>query len=205
MRFPPSEETGYCYPHQVAPLFAVLATFTDSQQMAPLVCSIFSSCNPLEMSFKWVVWIYDTFVNKLWSIMDLQNVWRKVAVKFRSTFLLVQVNLDMTDSMGPGKWVCHMHNPSYTYDTYYICMALGPIILSVVDKSPSYSGPLYPSSPVFFKKCFRHKSITKIMRTYLSISDRMKLQTHVKKRSLTVTGVAGCFNLWAKWNLRSNV
>ena len=29
---------------------------------------------------------------------------------------VVQVNLDMTDSMGPGKLVCHMQNPSYTYD-----------------------------------------------------------------------------------------
>ena len=26
----------------------------------------------------------------------------------------VQVNLDMTDSMGPGKLVRHMQNPSYT-------------------------------------------------------------------------------------------
>ena len=30
--------------------------------------------------------------------------------------LPVQVNLDMTDSMGPGKLVRHMQNPSYTYD-----------------------------------------------------------------------------------------
>ena len=29
---------------------------------------------------------------------------------------LVQVNLDMTDSMGPGKLVRHMQNLSYTYD-----------------------------------------------------------------------------------------
>ena len=28
----------------------------------------------------------------------------------------VQVNLDMTDSVGPGKLVCHMQNPSYAYD-----------------------------------------------------------------------------------------
>ena len=28
--------------------------------------------------------------------------------------ILIQVNLDMTDSMGPGKLVCHMQNPSYT-------------------------------------------------------------------------------------------
>ena len=28
----------------------------------------------------------------------------------------IQVNLDMTDSMGPGKLVRHMQNLSYTYD-----------------------------------------------------------------------------------------
>ena len=30
--------------------------------------------------------------------------------------MIIQVNLDMTDSMGPGKLVRHMQNPSYTYD-----------------------------------------------------------------------------------------
>ena len=54
----------------------------------------------------------------------------------------------MKDSMGPGKLVRHMQNPSYTYDKYLICMGLGPSILSVIDESPSYSGPSYPSSPV---------------------------------------------------------
>ena len=61
--------------------------------------------------------------------------------------MFIQVNLDMTDSMGPGKLVRHMQNPSYTYDTYLICMGQGPSILSVIDKSLSYSGPSYPSSP----------------------------------------------------------
>ena len=28
----------------------------------------------------------------------------------------IQVNLDMTDSVGPGKLVRHMQNPSYAYD-----------------------------------------------------------------------------------------
>ena len=28
----------------------------------------------------------------------------------------IQVNLDMTDSVGPGKLVRHMRNPSYAYD-----------------------------------------------------------------------------------------
>ena len=62
----------------------------------------------------------------------------------------IQVNLDMTDSMGPGKLGRHMQNPSYTYDEYLICIGLGPIISSVICKNPSYSGPSYPSSPVYF-------------------------------------------------------
>ena len=60
----------------------------------------------------------------------------------------IQVNLDMTDSMGPGKLVRHMQNLSYTYDEYLICIGLGPSTLSVICKNPSYSGPSYPSSPV---------------------------------------------------------
>ena len=61
---------------------------------------------------------------------------------------IIQVNLDMTDSMGPGKLVRHMQNPSYTYDEYLICIGLGPSISSVICKNLSYSGPSYPSSPV---------------------------------------------------------
>ena len=41
----------------------------------------------------------------------------------------------MTDSMGQGKLVRHMQHLSYTYDTYLICMGLGPSISSVIDKS----------------------------------------------------------------------
>ena len=62
--------------------------------------------------------------------------------------MFVQVNLDMTDSLGPEKLVRHMQNLSYTYDKYLICIGLGPSILSVICKNPSYSGPSYPSSPV---------------------------------------------------------
>ena len=51
----------------------------------------------------------------------------------------IQVNLDMPDSMGPGKLVRHMQNPSYTYDEYLICIGLGPSISSVICKNPSYS------------------------------------------------------------------
>ena len=64
---------------------------------------------------------------------------------------VIQANLDMTDSMAPGKLVRHMQNPSYTYDTYLICMGLGPSISSVIDKSLLYSGPSYPSLPVWHK------------------------------------------------------
>ena len=46
----------------------------------------------------------------------------------------VQVNLDMTDSMGPGNLVRHMQNPSYTCDEYLICIGLGPSISSVICK-----------------------------------------------------------------------
>ena len=46
----------------------------------------------------------------------------------------IQVNLDMTDSMGPGKLVRHMQNLSYTYDEYLICIGLGPSISSVISK-----------------------------------------------------------------------
>ena len=59
------------------------------------------------------------------------------------------MNLDMTDSMGPGKLVRHMQNPSYTYDQYLICIGLGPSISSVICKNLSYSGPSYPNSPVY--------------------------------------------------------
>ena len=64
---------------------------------------------------------------------------------------VIQVNLDMTDSMGAGKLVRHMQNPSYTYDEYLICIGLGPSISSVMCKNLSYSGPSYPSSPVHTK------------------------------------------------------
>ena len=60
----------------------------------------------------------------------------------------IQVNLDMTDSMGPGKLVRHMQNLSYTYNEYLICIGLGPSISSDICKNMSYSGPSYPSSPV---------------------------------------------------------
>ena len=64
------------------------------------------------------------------------------------TIMCIQVNLDMTDSMGPGNMVRHMQNPSYTYDKYLTCIGLGPSISSVICKNLSYSGPSYPSSPV---------------------------------------------------------
>ena len=62
--------------------------------------------------------------------------------------VVLQVNLDMTDSMGPEKWVRHLQNLSYTYDEYLICIGPRPSISSVICKNLSYSGPSYPSSPV---------------------------------------------------------
>ena len=58
----------------------------------------------------------------------------------------------MTYSMGPGKLVRHIKNLSYTYNEYLICIGLGPSISSVICKNLSYcsySGPSYPSSPVY--------------------------------------------------------
>ena len=72
----------------------------------------------------------------------------KVFVYICLDWIHIQVNLDMTDSMGPGKLVRHMQNPAYTYDGYLICIELGPSISSVICNNPSYSGPSYPSSPV---------------------------------------------------------
>ena len=43
-------------------------------------------------------------------------------------------------------------NWSYTYDEYLICITLGPSISSVICKDPPYSGPSYPSSPVYYHK-----------------------------------------------------
>ena len=71
-----------------------------------------------------------------------------MSIKIYNSKVILQVNLDMTDSMGPGKLVRHMQNPSYTYDEYLICIGLGPSISSVICKNPSYSGPSYASSPV---------------------------------------------------------
>ena len=89
----------------------------------------------------------------------LEKMWTKIFVEplsrteleqvgLRDKLCIVQVNLDMTNSMGPGKLVRHMQNPSYTYDEYLICIGLGPSISSVICNNPSYSGPSYPSSPV---------------------------------------------------------
>ena len=69
-------------------------------------------------------------------------------VEVEIVVVLLQVNLDMTDSMGPGKLVRHMQNPSYTYDEYLMCIRLGPSLSSVICKNLWYSGPSYPSSPV---------------------------------------------------------
>ena len=53
------------------------------------------------------------------------------------------------DGLNGTRKIGHMHNPSYTYDEYLICIGLGPSISSVICKNLSYSGPSYPSSPVY--------------------------------------------------------
>ena len=78
-------------------------------------------------------------------------------VKKISITCVLQVNLDMTDSMGPGKLVRHMQNLLYTYDEYMICIGLGPSISSVICKNMAYSGPSYPSSPVLLKDSLSQK------------------------------------------------
>ena len=97
--------------------------------------------------------------NKFYNLVTLDmhshetpiNSWNKSFVtqfrKWPSTNIYIQVNLDMTVSMGPGRFVRHMQNPSYTYDTYLICMRLGPSILSVICRTMARQD-LYPSSPV---------------------------------------------------------
>ena len=72
--------------------------------------------------------------------------------------MIIQVNLDMMDSMGPGKLVRHMQNLSYIYDEYLICIGLGPSMSFVICKNPSFSGPSYPSSPVFIRHQHRHNN-----------------------------------------------
>ena len=79
----------------------------------------------------------------------------------------VQVNLDMMDSMGPGKKVRHMQNLSYTYDEYLICIGLGPSISSVICKNLSYSGP--SSSLVYNSGAFLYGQRTPFLRLTLII------------------------------------
>ena len=115
------------------------------QLIAPNWCSAHAQLM-VEIRFLCNVLIYKS---PDWSLFPcdlalMPDLWLPAQV----TIAHIQVNLDMTDSMGPGKLVCHMQNPSYTYDEYLICIGLGPSISSVICKNPSYSGPSYPSSPV---------------------------------------------------------
>ena len=87
-------------------------------------------------------------------ILILELEYTDGGVEMRSSLSLllrqVQVNFDMTDSMGPEKLVRHMQNLSYTYDKYLIRTGVGPSMLSVICKNLSYSDPSYPSSPAPF-------------------------------------------------------
>ena len=68
--------------------------------------------------------------DRIWD--NLFNPFHLMRLKYKKKML--QVNLDITDLVGPGKLVRHLQNPSYTYDTYLICMGLRPRISSVICK-----------------------------------------------------------------------
>ena len=92
--------------------------------------------------------------SKHWTLSCLQIAIKCIGTREELPYFVgkilrtLQVNLDMIDSMGPGKLVRHMQNPSYIYDEYLICIGLGPSISAFICKNPSYSAPSYPSSPV---------------------------------------------------------
>ena len=66
----------------------------------------------------------------------------------KNVYNINTVTCILYDSTGPGKLVRHVQSLSYTYDTYLICMGLGPSISSIIAKSLTYSGPSYASLPV---------------------------------------------------------
>ena len=72
----------------------------------------------------------------------------------------------MTVSMGPGKLVRRMHSLSYTYDTYFICMGLGPSILSVIAKSLAYSSPSHASLHVLPQNALLTSILPKMNRVF---------------------------------------
>ena len=95
-------------------------------------------------------WLTGTEIKYLYCTLafDAGNTCRPLNMCYLRIKSIIQVNLDMTDLIGPGKLVRHMHNPLYTYDEYLICIGLSPSISSVKCENPSYSGPSYPNSPV---------------------------------------------------------
>ena len=56
-----------------------------------------------------------------WSILHLDSTHTPSdSFEYNSSKRVIQANLDMKDSLGPGELVRHMQNLSYTYDTYRI-------------------------------------------------------------------------------------
>ena len=98
----------------------------------------------------------------------------------------------MTDSMGPGKLVRHMQNPSYTYDEYLICIRLGPSISSVKCKNLSYSGPSYSSSPVPFWPCLHIHSLSVVIDLRRAMS-YLGLDVVLKRRLSPLYNEVVCF------------
>ena len=73
-----------------------------------------------------------------------------------------QTCIGQTLGMGPGNWVRHMQSLSYTYDTYLICMGLGPSISSVIAKNVQ-------------RIAVRHMQVCLYILKYHMIIDRMYL------------------------------
>ena len=126
-------------------------TRTKTQQMVNSVTTVYLGKIRVFRVFLFSIHLSATiFVYRLFmSLTLLRKVYQKsrysISLIFSAFLVLnIQVNLDMTDSMGPGKLVRHVQNLSYTYDEYLICIGLGPSISSVIFRNLSYSGPSYP-------------------------------------------------------------
>ena len=110
-------------------------------------------------------------------------------------------DLDMTDSMGPGKLVRHMQNPSHTYDEYLMCIGLGPSISSVICKNLSYSGPSYPSSPVLINTTLYNQLRLKCVGLLLTIVSLSNIALVIRLESLMEGTVISRTNSFASRKL----
>ena len=56
------------------------------------------------------------YIFKIYSKLLIQQVLTHILFIDSPMIMNIQENLDMMDSVGPGKLVCYMQNPSYAYD-----------------------------------------------------------------------------------------